>query len=101
MSNSETAQNGNGSVALLRCPTCNCKIVVQRTSGEIVVLQRAIVIRGGRVFGSCPQCKTEVLVEAMSYKSHHLIVSNRESQDESQDLRKDLTISGAPVKIGS
>ena len=89
--------NGNGSTSLLRCPVCNAKVVVQRAGGEIVILQRALIVKMGHVFASCQQCKTEVLVEAMSYETRSLIVSNHESQV--PERKEDLTIRSSVVKI--
>lgn len=73
------------SITLTRCPNCNAKVVVQRPNGEIVVLQRAIVIRVGCVFAVCTGCKNETHVEALSYGSECVIVESEESQE------KDLT----------
>jgi hypothetical protein len=71
--------NGNGSTPLLRCPTCRAKVVVQRADGEIVLFQRVVVVRAGRVYATCSQCRTEVLVEAMAYASQSVIVEDSHS----------------------
>ena len=86
---SDSTPNGNGSTSLLKCPVCHAKVVVQRANGEIVILQRALIVRAGSVLASCPQCKTEVLVNALSYKAQNLIVS--EPQSQSQTSKPDLT----------
>ena len=75
----------NGSTVLLKCPACNSKIIIQRGTGEIVILQRAVIVKQGKVYATCPQCKKENHVESMSYKTQHVILN--ESQDLSQDKK--------------
>ena len=75
---------------------CRAKVVIQRATGEIVILQRAIIVRQGQVYASCPQCKTEILVESLSYETKSVVV--RDSQDISQE-KKVLTIPQPSVTI--
>ena len=84
MSESKTVViNGFGSITLLKCSACNSKIVVQRATGEIVLLQRTVIVRQGKVYATCPQCKKENHIESMSYETQRVIL------DESQDLSQD------------
>jgi DNA-directed RNA polymerase subunit RPC12/RpoP len=81
-----SGSNGNGSTALLRCPACRTKVVVQRAGGEIVVLQRAVLVKAGHVYAVCQQCKAEVLVRELSYETKAVVVSDSQDQSPSQDL---------------
>ena len=68
------------SLILSRCPKCNCKIIVQRPSGETVVLCRVLVVRNGRVMASCPDCKYENEIDGLSYNPTDLIVSDSQEK---------------------
>jgi len=61
--------------------------VVQRPTGEIVILQRALVVRSGHVYAVCSQCKLDVPVPALGYETRSIFVS--EDETESQ-IKKDL-----------
>lgn len=63
------------STTLLRCPACRERLLVQRPSGETVLLQRLVLIKGGRVYATCSQCRKEVEVEAMRYQPTSVVVS--------------------------
>lgn len=66
----------SSSLILTRCPACNQKVLVQRPSGEIVLLQRAVIVKGGKVFATCSECRTEVHVEGFSFSTTSVIIDN-------------------------
>ena len=84
------------STVLLRCPNCNGRIVVQRPTLEIVILQRALIVRAGHVFAVCSQCRDEVAVPSLEFEAREIFVSKDETKNYE---RNRLRLNESSVKI--